>query len=331
MNLDALILSALRGAGLDSVSGTELAQRAGVSRAAVWARIRELRALGYVIEASPHAGYRLVSTPDVLHADDLLARLGRGGTLGRDVHVFRSTTSTNDVCERLARDGAREGVVVFAEHQTRGRGRLGRRWTSPAGKGLWFSVLLRPALRPQEATQLTIAAAVGLARGLEAHTGFRPAVKWPNDLLADGRKLGGILTEIHAELDHVRWAVLGIGLDVNLTPADFPIELRRLATSLRIVTGRTWDRGDLAAALLRELEAVYARVRRGGFAGVADEWEAFCTTLGHEVSVVQGARTIRGRAEALDDVGALLIRTQHGHLERVLGGDVTVQSGPDPT
>ena len=145
------------------MSGAELSQKLGISRAAIWARIEELRSLGYDIEASPHSGLSAVSAPDVLHADDLLARLGKTKVIGRDIRVFEQTTSTNDVIEKLARDGVKEGVVVFAESQTKGRGRLGRKWISPARKGLWFSVLLRPDLRPQETTQLTVASATALA------------------------------------------------------------------------------------------------------------------------------------------------------------------------
>src|SRR6266545_2348073 len=150
MTTDAQILSALRLAENSGVSGTELSQHVGISRAAIWARIEELRKLGYDIEASPHLGYRLISAADVLHADDLMSRLGQTNIIGRDIRVFERTTSTNDVIEKLARDGVKEGAVVFAESQTKGRGRLGRRWMSPERKGLWFSVLLRPDLRPQE-------------------------------------------------------------------------------------------------------------------------------------------------------------------------------------
>src|ERR1022692_1812866 len=160
MSLDVQILTTLRAAGDGAVSGTEMSQKLRVSRAAVWARIEDLRSLGYDIEASPHRGYRLLSAPDVLHADDLISRLGKTKVIGRDIRVFQETTSTNDVIDKLARDGVKEGVVVFADWQTRGRGRLGRKWLSPAQRGLWFSVLLRPDLRPQETTQLTVAAAI---------------------------------------------------------------------------------------------------------------------------------------------------------------------------
>jgi BirA family biotin operon repressor/biotin-[acetyl-CoA-carboxylase] ligase len=324
-SIDAHILSALRRAGSGCVSGAELSQRLKVTRAAIWSRIEDLRQLGYDISASPHRGYQLLNVPDVLHADDLFSLVEGTRVIGRDIQVFEKTNSTNDVAEKLARDGVKEGVVVFAESQTQGRGRLGRRWLSPPRRGLWFSVLLRPNLRPQSATQLTVAAATALARALQAQTGLSPEVKWPNDILIRGRKVAGILTELSAELDHVKHLILGIGVDVNLSASEFPPELRKLATSLKIETGRHWHRADLAAAILRELDLDYERILRGQFEQIAEEWEACCVTLGRRVSIQIGTRSLQGHAEALDDDGALLLRTEHGHLERIIGGDVSVQ------
>jgi BirA family biotin operon repressor/biotin-[acetyl-CoA-carboxylase] ligase len=321
---DAKILSALR-ENPDGVSGAELAEQLGISRAAVWARIEELRSLDYEIEAGPHFGYRLVSAPDALHADDLLARLGKTKVIGRDIRVFEQTTSTNDVIEKLARDGVKEGAVVFAESQTKGRGRLGRKWVSPERKGLWFSILLRPDLRPQETTQLTVASATALRRAIQSETGLKQEIKWPNDILIGGKKVAGILTELSAELDRVKHVILGIGVDVNLGANEFPAELRRTATSLKIESGRTIDRAELAAAILRELDFDYARICAGKFTAVADEWEAQCATIGRDVTIQIGGRKIRGRAESLDDDGALLVRTEHGRLERITGGDVTLE------
>lgn len=324
MSLDAEILTALR-TGDTGVSGADLSQKLGVSRAAIWARIEELRSLGYDIEASPHFGYRLLNCPDVLHADDLRSRVLDNKVIGRDIRVFEETTSTNDVIEKLARDGVKEGAVVFAESQTKGRGRLGRKWLSPPRKGLWFSVLLRPDVRPQATTQLTVAAATALARAIRAQTTIQPEIKWPNDILIDGKKVAGILTELSAELDHVKYVILGIGVDVNINPADFPPDVRKIATSLKAETGAALHRPQLAAAILRELDVDYARVRAGKFEVVADEWEDACTTIGHNVAIRIGPRVIQGRAESLDEDGALLLRTQHGHLERIIGGDVTLE------
>lgn len=325
MTIDTQILSALRASGDEGVAGTELSQRLGISRAAIWARIQELRSLGYDITASPHVGYKLVSVPDVLHADDLLSSLGGIKVIGRDIRVFQETTSTNDVVEKLARDGVKEGVVVFAESQTKGRGRLGRKWVSPPRKGLWFSILLRPPLRPLAATQLTIAACTALFRALKAQTGLNPGIKWPNDILIQGRKVAGILTELSAEPDKVKHLILGMGVDVNHTANDFPPELRKIATSLRIETGQRQNRAELAVRIMQELDRDYEHICQGRFEMVADEWESHCSTIGERVSIHVGDRVIRGTAEALDADGALLLRTQHGHLERIIGGDVTLE------
>jgi BirA family biotin operon repressor/biotin-[acetyl-CoA-carboxylase] ligase len=324
MTIDAQILRALRAAGEEAISGTEFSQRLRISRAAVWARIEELRGLGYDIEASPQFGYRLLSAPDALHADDLLSRLGRSKVIGRDIRVFEATTSTNDVIEKLARDGVKEGVVVFAEAQTQGRGRLGRRWMSPPKLGLWFSVLLRPEMHPQETTRLTVASATALRRAIQSQTGLKPEIKWPNDLLLGGKKVAGILTELRAEVDRVKYVILGIGLDVNINAGDFPSELRRTATSLKSELGEAVPRPELAVAILQELDNDYARVCSGRFAAVADEWEAHCATIGHRVVIRTGDRMVRGRAEALAEDGALLLRSEHGHLKPVVGGDLTM-------
>jgi BirA family biotin operon repressor/biotin-[acetyl-CoA-carboxylase] ligase len=323
VTIDAQILTELRSA--DSVSGAELAQQLRISRAAIWARIEELRSLGYDIEASPHKGYRLLNAPDVLHADDLLSRLGKTRIVGRDIRVFQETTSTNDVIEKLAHDGVMEGVIVFAESQTKGRGRLGRKWASPARKGLWFSALLRPKLRPQAVTQLTIGAATALVRAIHSETGLTLEIKWPNDIYVHGKKVAGILTELNAELDTVKYVILGIGVDVNLAAIEFPADFRKLATSLKIEIGEKLDRAELAAEILRELDRVYHRISSGKFEDVADEFEECCKTIGRDVTITVGERCLRGRAESLDADGALLLRTQYGHLERIMGGDVAVE------
>jgi BirA family transcriptional regulator, biotin operon repressor / biotin---[acetyl-CoA-carboxylase] ligase len=323
MTPDAQILFLLHRSP-QGVAAAVLAQRANLNPADLAGRIEQLRALGYDIESTPHLGLRLVRSPDALHADDLLARLAERRIVGRDIQVFQQTDSTNDVAEKLARDGVPEGVVVFAEAQTKGRGRFGRRWLSPAGAGLWFSVLLRPALPVASVTQITIASATAVARAIRKHTGLVPQVKWPNDILIRQKKVVGILTEMSAEMDRVRHVVLGIGVDVNVT--EFPPELQNIATSLALETGQRIKRPELAAAILSELDADYERVLGGQFSTLAEEWEEQCATLGRRVEVVSGHRRLCGRAESLDSDGALLLRTDHGHLERVVGGEVQLQN-----
>lgn len=325
MSVDSTILAALRQGGEAPVSGAELAEQLGLSRAAIWARIEELRKIGYDIQASPHGGYKLRKVPDVLLADDLLALLGSDSLVGRDIRVFQETSSTNEVADKLGRDGVKEGVVVFAESQTKGRGRLGRNWVSPAGKGLWMSVLLRPPLPPQCATQVTVAAAAALHRAIEARAGLKAEIKWPNDILLGGKKVCGILTEMSAETEKIKYIVLGIGLNVNFESADFPPELRATATSLKIEAGKSFSRAEIAAGILRALNDTYGAILKGQFEKIADEWESHCATVGREVEIDTGTRVIHGRAEALDSEGALLVRTQHGRLERIIGGDVTLR------
>lgn len=324
MSLDAAILRALRETA-GGVSLTQLADRVGAPTPDVLARLAELRQLGFDIQSTPHLGCRLVAAPDTLFADDLLSRMPATQAIGRSIQVFRETTSTNDLLESMARSGVAEGAVVFAEAQSRGRGRLGRSWFSPPGTGLWLSVLLRPALPPQAITQITIAAATAVARAISRCTPLSPRIKWPNDLLLRGRKVAGILPEMHAELDRVGHVILGLGINANQGADDFPPDLRESATSLRRELGSPIDRAQLAVALLKELDADYHRICHGQFEAVADEWESRCSTLGALIAVHSGHHTVRGRAESLDADGALLVRTQHGHLERITGGDVTLE------
>jgi BirA family biotin operon repressor/biotin-[acetyl-CoA-carboxylase] ligase len=180
-------------------------------------------------------------------------------------------------------------------------------------------------LRPQEATQLTVASAIALRRAIVSETDLKPEIKWPNDILLGGKKVAGILTEMSAELDKVRHVILGIGIDVNLDAGELSADLKKIATSLKIESGEKISRAELAVAILRELDFDYARVCAGKFSEIADEWESYCTTIGRNVTVQIGERKIRGRAESLDDDGALLLRTEHGHLERIIGGDVTLE------
>ncbi len=323
MTVDAQILTALRAALPSGVSAPSLAVQLALPPSVLKERLAELRQLGYDIEFTPHLGYRLRSAPDLLHSDDLASRTVGVRVVGRDIQIFQETGSTNDIVERLARDGVREGVVVFAESQTRGRGRLGRKWVSPAGLGLWFSVLLRPQLPVNAMTQITLMAATAVARAIRVQTGLVPQIKWPNDILINGRKVVGILTELSAEMDQVRYVIVGIGVDVNVL--NFPPELLEIATSLSLAAGRSFVRAEIAAALLRELDRDYTRIQDGDFAVLAEEWERQCVTLGQRVQIHLGDRQLSGRAEALDADGALLLRTDFGRLERIIGGDVRIE------
>jgi BirA family biotin operon repressor/biotin-[acetyl-CoA-carboxylase] ligase len=323
MNTGTAILEAFYQAAGQFVQADDLGRRLKLSTSVVTGEIDELEKLGYTIESHPHFGYRLLGVPDRLTADDIKARL-KTKRIGSEVLVFEETASTNDVVEHLVKSGGREGLVVFAESQTRGRGRRGRPWASPRGKGLWFSVLLRPTLPPSAASRITVAASVAVARAIREVCRADVRIKWPNDLIIGDKKLAGILTELRVEGDEILLAILGIGIDVNCEQRDFPDDLARIATSLKLETGNVQDRVALAAQVLTALDECY-QLALTDFEAVVDEWAKLCTTLGRQIVVTMGQRRIEGFAQALDSDGALLVRCDSGQMERVLGGDLAVE------
>ncbi len=301
------------------LSGETLASRLGLSRAAVWKRINRLKALGYTIEGSPRRGYRLLAATDKLLPEEIALGL-KARYLKGPVHHFDELASTNDLAKELAAKGAPEGTLVVAEAQSRGRGRLGRQWESPPGAGLYVSLLLRPVLPPTEMPQITLTTAVAVARAVTRVTGVVPGIKWPNDLLLDGKKLGGILTEMETESEQIRHLVVGLGLNVN-NPA-FPPELAAIATSLALATGRSHSRVRLLQAWLEEFEELYGRFLARDFAGILEEWRSLAVTLGQQVIVRQGPLTICGQALEVASDGALLVETASGEVVRVTSGEI---------
>jgi BirA family biotin operon repressor/biotin-[acetyl-CoA-carboxylase] ligase len=285
--------------------------------------LAELQQLGYNIESHPHFGYRLLGTPDRLTADEIKAEL-KTNLIGSEILVFEETASTNDVVEQLAKAGAGEGLVVFAESQSKGRGRHGRVWASPRGKGLWFSVLLRPKLPPAATSRITVAASVAVTRAIRQSCGVDARIKWPNDVIVKGKKLAGILVETGTPVARNDYLVLGIGIDVNCAVEDFSPEVAKIATSLRIETGRPHDRAALATAVLQALDKCYAAAQED-FDATIEAWAQLSTTLGKQIVVTMGTRRIEGHAQALDSDGALLLRKDSGQIERILGGDVAVE------
>jgi BirA family biotin operon repressor/biotin-[acetyl-CoA-carboxylase] ligase len=315
----AAVLQVLRSAG-DAVSGEHLAAQLGLSRAAVWKRVHRLKAQGYVIEGSPRRGYRLLAVPDKLLPAEVLPGL-QARLLQGPVHHLETLDSTNNLAKELAARGAPEGTVVVAEAQTGGRGRLGREWDSPPGLGLYVSLVLRPMLPPMDLPQLTLTTAVAVARAVRRVAGVAPGIKWPNDLLLNGKKLGGILTEMESESDRIRHVVVGLGLNVN--NPEFPAELAATATSLTLATGGTFSRVDLLKAWLEELDGLYERFLNQQFREILEEWKGLTVTLGRTVTVRQGPREISGLALDVAADGALLLRTAGGEVVRVISGEIT--------
>ncbi len=257
--------------------------------------------------------------------DAVWQRLRETGRLdGHEVRFFEQTASTNDVAMELGRAGAATGTLVVAETQTTGRGRLGRAWLSPPGMGIYLSMVLRPRLAVTELARVTLAGGLAACQAVERLTGLAPAIKWPNDLLLDGRKVGGILTETGAiRPGEPVLVVLGVGINVLTPPAAFPEELRGRATSLAGHGGRQYRRGDLLVALVEEVERQVARLERGEFAGLLDEWRQRDATLGRRLAWLTPAGTVvEGVALGPDDQGLLHIRDDGGRIHEVMSGDL---------
>jgi BirA family biotin operon repressor/biotin-[acetyl-CoA-carboxylase] ligase len=309
------------------LSGEALASQLGLSRAAVWKRINRLKGLGYAISGSPRRGYRLLATPDKLLPEEisqgLTTRLFRG-----PFHHFETLPSTNDLAKELGAKNAPEGTLVVAEAQSAGRGRLGREWISPLGAGLYASLLLRPPLPPTEMPQITLTVAVAAARAIRRATGMTPGIKWPNDLLLGGQKVGGILTEMETESDQIRYLVVGLGLNVN--NGEFPEELRAMATSLALKAGRHFSRLELLRCWLEEFESLYERFLAREFAGILEAWKHFTVTLGRKVTIRQGPLIISGQALEVAPDGSLLIQTDGGEMVRVTSGEIAPGPGEGP-
>ncbi|MFQ5508703.1 MAG: biotin--[acetyl-CoA-carboxylase] ligase [Leptospirillia bacterium] len=320
------LVELLRAAGDGFVSGSRLGRELKVSRTAVWKHIKALESEGYGIVTHPRHGYRLAHAPEALHPREVASALS-SRWLGSRMVVWQSVDSTNRAAMEDA--GLGHGAVVAALCQPSGRGRLGRTWNSPPGS-LPFSVVLSPGIPLEHMQTVTLATALGLAQGIEAATGVRVGIKWPNDLIWEGRKLAGILTEARSDPDRVVRSVVGVGLNVTTRTDDFPPELQARAASLEMAGGRDISASSLLAALLNALEPVYDAVLSAGRAGrdAVDVMHAYrerCITLGRTVTVSGASgQPIYGEAVEVDATGALWIRPEGCEPIRVLSGDVTL-------
>ncbi|AZN40750.1 biotin--[acetyl-CoA-carboxylase] ligase [Paenibacillus albus] len=298
------------------LSGELLSQELQISRTAVWKHIKKLESEGYQIEASRRLGYKLVGRPSKLMLSEVMQQLqDKGASLVQGVKLFDSIDSTQNIAQRLAEDGAPEGTLVIAEQQTSGRGRMGRKWVSPSGKGIYMSYVLRPAIPLQFAPQLTLLTAVALCRALRSVAApLDIGIKWPNDLLIGGKKISGILLESTAEDERLRYVVTGIGISVNLSRDDYPPELHDIATSLAIELGRTLDRAEIIAAFFAQFQQLYVIYLKDGFAPIKTLWEALSVTLHKPRKLLVAGGEITATPVGLSDQGALLVEKEDGTI-----------------
>ncbi|KEO84288.1 biotin--[acetyl-CoA-carboxylase] ligase [Tumebacillus flagellatus] len=322
--MQGTILHMLRETPGGFVSGEAMCQACGVSRTAIWKHIKDLQDAGYQIEAVRNKGYRLVESPDLVTAAEI--REGLQTTLiGQSIIYRESLDSTNTLAQQMANQGAPEGTVVIADEQTSGRGRRGRQWFSPPHSGIWMSLILRPELPLAHAAQITLVAAVALCQALSRATGVKAGIKWPNDILFNGKKCCGILTEMHAEFDQIHHLVVGIGINVNIPQADFPDELQSIATSLQAIRGEKLARAEVVRTVLEEFEPLYRRyVNNGGFGSLRDAWKANNITLGNRIVAHTARGDIEGKALDIDEFGVLLMEKDNGEQEKIYSADITV-------
>ncbi len=306
------------------LSGAEIASAMGVTRAAIWKRVNALRKKGFIIDGSPTKGYKLIDSPD-LSIEAIKNALSKESLkIGRDIFFYTSLGSTNNVGVELAHKGSREGTVIIADEQRSGKGRLGRTWISPAGKNLYMSILLTPSISPRDATILTLMSAVACCNALIRLLSIPVSIKWPNDLMVNDRKIGGILTEIKADMDKIAYAVIGVGININLDIESLPKEVKVIATSVKRETGKQFSRTTVALEVLREFEKWYEILLMKGKRDILEQWREYSSTIGSKVKVSMGNSVYKGIAEEIDDEGLLIVKLPDGSYMKVDAGDITM-------
>ncbi len=306
------------------VSGESLSRKMAITRSAVWKQVHRLTEEGYVIDSSRKKGYLFRQSSDRLLLNEIREGLGTEVFGKRDIAYFNETDSTNLRAKDLAEQGAPEGTVVIAESQTQGRGRRGRAWFSPAGEGIYVSVILRPALSANEVARLTLLTAVAVAETLLSLTPLGVRIKWPNDIMLKGKKLAGILTQVSTEMDTVDYVVVGLGLNVNTPKSGFPRSLRDKATSVRIETGEPFPRIGLLRLYLERFEDCYGTFKTAGFKPILERWRALSDIIGRRVRVDLLTHRYTGEVLEIDQDGVLILRDHEGALQRVVSADVTL-------
>jgi BirA family biotin operon repressor/biotin-[acetyl-CoA-carboxylase] ligase len=324
---ETLILRELLAAEPGWVSGGAIAAKLGVSRVSIWHQMEKLRAQGFGFEALPARGYRLSRRPRMLHAGLIEAQL-KVRRKGFTFMVLDEVDSTNDECARQLAAGRAAPFAVFALRQTRGRGRFGRVWHSEANGNLYSSFAFRPRIAPERMQTFTLWMGVTICELVSKFVPVKPGVKWPNDIVFDGRKAGGMLTEARVDADQIRDLVFGLGLNVNSPQAAWPSDLGRRAVSLSELAGEQVDLNRLTAALIGRVLLAYERFTEGDHVDVfAELWNKYDVLRGRDITLSEGGRKRRGRVLGVDDVGSLLIRDERGHTRGYRAGEVTVEKG----
>ncbi len=305
------------------ISGEDISKTLNVSRTAVWKHINELRKDGYVIESSSKKGYRFVQAPDILDRREI--NIPQGQLIGGNIQHFAEIDSTNNYAKKIASEGCAHGTVVVADRQTMGRGRIGRQWQSDSADGLWFSIVVRPELEPENIQVITLAASVAVVEAIKETQGIICGIKWPNDIILDGRKLGGILTELSAEPGHVNYVVVGIGINVNQDLEHFDYEIRQKAVSLKMYDNKAVQRSKLLGSILTSFEKLYKSVLLGKNKDIIDKWTEYSVTIGKEVKVAYRNVEYIGTAQSIAADGRLIVKCKDGVTREISAGEIQVR------
>lgn len=306
----------------EPISGQQLADEFGVSRTAIWKHIQLLQEEGYVFETVKKKGYLLTEIPDRIDLAQLKSFLNTK-RYGQQVHFYDEVESTQLIAHELVRNGAPDGTIVIADTQTAGRGRMQRPWDSAKGKGIWMTVIIRPDILPHQAPQFTLVTAVAVVNTVKAmFKHVTPEIKWPNDILINGLKTTGILTEMVAETDRVQALLIGIGINVNHEKDDFPEALQSIATSLALEVGKPINRVLFVANLLYFLEHYSDRYVKHGFGLIKQLWEESSGTIGKQVKATTLREVIEGEAIGITEHGVLQIRRADGEIVGVYSADI---------
>ncbi|KPK78670.1 MAG: hypothetical protein AMJ89_00770 [candidate division Zixibacteria bacterium SM23_73] len=304
------------------LSTKDISLKLGVHPYVVYQAVRELRRWEFQIQSERGKGYKLVKSPDLILPGEIKKNL-KSKIFGKKIYSYRKVGSTNVLGFRLAEIGAEEGTLLVADEQSKGKGRMGRSWYSPPRLGLWMSLILRPDIPPFKAPGLSICAGLALAQAILEMTGIEAKIKWPNDCLIDGKKVGGILLELSAELDRINFVIVGIGVNVNHSTQDFPRNLSQTATSMKIKLGKDLSRLALLTSFLEKFERIYLDFKKNGLSPQREMIKSYSSLLGKKVTVKFGKEKIEGMAENIDENGSLVIKTQKGE-KVVTAGEVTV-------
>ncbi len=307
----------------DYVSGQELCSWLGVSRTAVWKVINQLKEDGYEIESVPHKGYRILHSPDYVTAEQVGSLL-RTVWAGGEIHYFETTDSTNNEARKLAEQGAPHGTLVLADFQESGKGRRGRAWSAPKGTSVMMSLVVRPSLPPERASMMTLLMGMAVSAAVRGLCGLEVSIKWPNDVVADRKKICGILTEMSCEIDYINYLVIGTGINVNLD--EFPEDLRQKASSIHLLTGEKVSRAALAAFCLKKFEYYYGRfMETQDMSLLQEEYNDLLAGKDGAVRVLEPGHEYDGVSRGINERGELLVESGDGTVRQVYAGEVSVR------